>query len=285
MWLISQRKFLVPSAAAILAALALVTLTPAAPPPNVPPTAPAKNNAAASTRTLPMPIVIRGKGKAKLSDFAAPTISATKDAPARNGVKLDFKKATPPARLTPAEKAGLVKSVQPALLKINSGFGALKIDLSAQPLTLTPSTPWVDGKASLEFAAFGYPGSFSVRHVLGTTAPEIIFDVADPNAGKVTSEIELYFYAQQAGMYLITMNCSLNQTNPTTFGVTNDGGGTIESPTSSTIGAGGPVIVPIICLVSDVTSLWQGLYIQPSANTNWTFYSVDIQYLSGMPGQ
>ena len=226
-----------------------------------------------------MPIVIRGQGKAKLSDFAARTIRATNNAPAPKGAQLGVAKAAPPARLTQAEKADLVKSVQPTLLKINPKFKTTKLDPNSQPWTLTPRTPWVDGKGNVEFMAGNNSGASSVYCDTTDDPPQIYFETPGSIAADVRTQVNLFFYPKQAGMYLITFHCYLS---PTTMEVVTDSG-TTEGPTSSTF-ANGPAIVPIVFIVSDVNN-WQLVGITPSPNTVWEFYSVDIQYLSAMPGQ
>ena len=278
MRLISQRKLLVLSAAAILAAVAMVTLTPAAPPPKEPTKAQETTKAPASTRTLPTPIVIRGQGTAQPSDFTALKTTETKGPPAPKGGKLDVMTATPPAGLTPAEKGDLVKAVQAPLLKIYGGTHFPILDFTWQPLTLTPRTPWVDGKGNLHFSGNTGSGSLLVDFNVGL-APSLIRFYSDPNSnGAAYSGVDVSFQASQAGTYLITFHCFLS---PTTMEVVTDG--TTEGPTSSTF-ASGPAIVPILYIVSDLKKPWQHVGIRPSYNTDWYFFSVDIQYLPAMSG-
>jgi len=287
MSLISKKRILVPIAPALVIALAALSLpqaadnTNAGPPTLQPSKAPQQKKAPAITRTLCKPIVIRGKGKAKPDDLAALRTGETTDTPARKGRKIDFRKKTAPYRLTQTEKLALVKSVQPTLLKMNSRLRSPQLDLSWQPLTLDPRSPWVEGKGYLEFTG--------ASTVLYDPPPSFASFPPGSNPGSVS----LFFKTSQTGMYLITAYIGFGLSGQFTMQVSSNSG-TIVGPVSSTFGATTEVF-PIIYTVSDTTTPWQNLVIQPTAPlvlptgttippgaAFWYLTSIDIQFLPQM---
>lgn len=257
MWLLSKKTLLAAISAALLAALAVVSWTPAAD----------KDKSAAPTRKLPKPIVIQGKSKA--ADFADLKKRDPKNIPARKGRKLDPNKMQPAERLSHQEKIDVIKSAQPDLGKLIQKFDPSNIDFSLPFVSLTPRRPWVKDKAYLD-----------IQGPISTSLKDSYLWLGWPE------QVDINLNCPQIGVYLIS--CSL-QTDPAlAFSV--------AAPNGFIQGLGGPIkfdqgpqVLPIVFVTSDATYPWNQvlLYANPAQVLGpddknpggWQLSWIEIQYL------